>query len=69
MPATKRKLSTIDLEVLKAYMDANMVCTEAAKSLYMSSSNIDYHLNQIKHYSGLNPKNFYDLVKLMEVVE
>lgn len=54
-----------DVLALKAWARSNMNRNATAKELNRSSQNVDYKLGYIKAHTGLNPKNFTDLCKLL----
>lgn len=53
-------------EILKAYADHDMNAAQAAKGLYMHPNSLKYRLEKIHQETGLNPKKFNDLRKLLE---
>lgn len=62
-------MNETDKEIILAFAENNMnVCETARKSVYHRNS-IDYHLRNIKHKTGLDPKRFYDLVELVRQVK
>lgn len=58
-------MNEVDRMVILAYAANNMNARAAAKGLFMCGPAFHYHLNQIKAETGLNPRNFYDLVELV----
>lgn len=54
-----------DVEVLKAWAQNSMARKPTARDLYIAPSTLDYRLGQIKKHTGLNPKNFFDLHRLL----
>ena len=55
-------------EILRTFADCNMSVLGTAKKLHFHWNTITYHLNAIQKKTGLDPRNFYDLVKLLEGV-
>lgn len=53
------------MEVLREYARSNMSASKTAKALYMGKSTVNYHLDRVYEETGLNPRNFYDLVILV----
>lgn len=51
--------------VAQAYADAGMNVTGAARILGLTTDTIYYHLDQIKARTGLDPRNFWDLARLL----
>lgn len=62
-------LTSIDIMCLKEYANANMRLSEASRTLNYHYNSVLYHLKQVKKKTGLNPQIFWDLVKLLEVVD
>lgn len=60
IPLTERQR-----EILETYAACNMNRTAAARRLYMCSSNIYYCFDRIKGKTNLDPRNPFDLVKLL----
>lgn len=53
--------------IILAFAASNMKPKEAGEILYMCSSNVQYHLRQIKEQMGWDPRNFYDLCYLVGI--
>lgn len=53
------------LEVVRAYADSGMNVTAAARALGCSSDTIRHHLAMVKKKTGLDPRNFWDLARLL----
>ena len=49
--------------------ECNMCTSEAARQLYYHRNTFAYHLERIKEIYCLNPNNFYDLCKLVEMAK
>lgn len=56
-------------EIVLAFAECSMSLSATAKKLHFHRNNIEYHLEQTRKKTGLNPRNFYDLIKLLEIVE
>lgn len=52
-------------ETLMAYANGRMRKHAAAKILHLDVSSLEYRLQKIRKITGLDPKNFFDLVKLL----
>ena len=59
-------MNTTDKEILIAFAECNMNVSETARVMTYHRNNVDYHLQKIEEKTGLNPKCFYDLVKLLQ---
>ncbi len=53
-------------EIVLLMAQCNMNASAVARKAYMHRSNVLYHIEKIEQDTGLDPKNFYDLVKLVE---
>ena len=62
----KQTISQTDLDILNAYANCDMVTRKTARTLSYNLNTVSYHLNKIKEVTGLDPKNFWELVKLLE---
>lgn len=60
-------LSPADRETVLAFAQCNMSATKAAKLAHRSRSGILYRLELVKLHTGLNPWDFYELGKLVEI--
>ena len=58
-------LSKVEKLCIRAYADNCMRRGAAAKSIHYHRSSVGYHLDRIREKTGLDPRNFYDLVKLI----
>ncbi len=61
-------LTTADKRVIVAYAKNDMNCNRAGDELHYNHTSIHYHLNRIREKTGLDPRKFYDLIKLLEEV-
>ena len=62
------KLSDVQKETIRAYAECDMSATKTAKYMYMCLNGVNYNLKEIKKKTQLDPKRFYDLIKLLKVV-
>ena len=76
-PATKNsttqlpkvKLKDRQIEAIVGMAKHNMNIAEVARAYSFSRGNICYHCDVVKEKTGLDPRCFSDLVKLLEMVE
>lgn len=54
-------------EIIKTLADCNMNVHKTARVMNYHRNTIIYHLLKIKNKTGLEPLNFYDLVKLLNI--
>lgn len=60
-------LNETDFRVILLLADNSMRATETAYALNMHRNSILYRIGKIKRITGLDPMNFYDLHKLVEM--
>lgn len=58
-----------DKKLLKAYAAHNMNVRETGGSVYLHYNSIRYRFRLIQRETGLNPRNFYDLEKLLAMID
>lgn len=54
-------------ETILAFAENNMKPQKAAHALCLDTNTINYRFKMIRKASGLNPKNFYDLITLVRI--
>ena len=57
-------LSSFDIEILSAFANNNMKLANTANFLACDKRTVAKHLVAINKKTGLNPRRFWDLVKL-----
>ena len=55
--------------IILSMADHNMNKAEVARVLYFSRNGVIYHCDVIKQQTGLDPRKFYDLIKLVDMVK
>lgn len=55
-------------EVIQGYAENDMNLSKTAVDMHHRKNTVAYHLEQIKKKTGLNPKVFYDLVELLDLL-
>ena len=65
----KDEMTPVRCEIVLALADTGMRATAAARKLYMNHATVLYHMKLIKAITGLDPRNFYDLGKLVQMVK
>ena len=63
------KLDGRDYRIILAFADSGMNIAETAFVVYMNRGTVIYHMEKIKRITGLDPRNFYDLYKLVSMVK
>lgn len=61
-------MDELDVVLVLALADNRMNVSEAARALYMHRNGVAYRIKRIQRITGLDPLNFYDLHKLVEMV-
>lgn len=56
-------------EIIVAFANHNMNASATARVLYYHPNTLGYHLDKIKHDTGLNPRRFMDLVELLRMAQ
>ena len=64
-------MTELDWEIIHQYADHDMSVSATARAMYMHENTIRYHLEKTYEVTGMNPRKFHDLVKLLnaELVE
>lgn len=60
-------MTDLDITVLRSFAENNMCIAATAKKLYMHWNTVKYHLDRIRHETGKNPSEFFDLVYLIQL--
>lgn len=60
-------MNELQKEIVKAFAETSMNTEQTAKKMYRHRNTICYHLERIHEVTGLDPKNFFDLIKLYEL--
>ena len=69
MPMEKGKaMSERDKEIIIALADNRMNINKAAEARFMHRNTVVYHIDKIKQITGLDPTDFRDLCKLLEII-
>ena len=61
--------SPLDKLIIELMADYNLNATDVANHLMYHRNTILYHINKIKQFSGLDPRKFYDLTKLLKLIQ
>lgn len=56
-------------EIIRCFAECDMRITATAEQLHFHRNTVVYHLEQIYKKTGLDPEKFYDLIRLLEIVE
>lgn len=62
-------LDDLDCTIVHVFAENDMRGNLTAKQLFMCESSVTYHFRKIRKKTGLNPRNFYDLVKLVQAIK
>lgn len=58
-----------DKKLLKTYAENNMNVRKTGSVVYLHYNSIRYRFRLIQRETGLNPRNFYDLEKLLAMID
>ena len=61
-------MSERDKEIIIALADNRMNINKAAEASFMHRNTVVYHIGKIKQITGLDPTDFRDLCKLLEII-
>ncbi len=56
-------------EIILALAECNMNQAEVSRVKYLHINTVIYHIQKIRETTGLDPQNFYDLIKLVEMAK
>lgn len=62
-------MNETEIAIIKAMADNDLNVSRAARSLYMHLNTVYYHLRIIKKREGLDPRVFWDEIKLLEKIK
>ena len=62
-------MNDLQKSIVLSMAEHNMNKAEVARASYFSRGNVLYHCDVIKAQTGLDPRSFYDLIKLVEMVK
>ena len=65
----KDQMTPVRCEIVLALADCAMNANAAAKQMYMSRSTVNYNIKIIKAITGKDPRNFYNLYDLVQMVK
>lgn len=61
------RLTETQARIVLALAENGMNVQAAAAAAHYSRSTVEYHLHRIQERTGLNPRDFYDLQKLVKM--
>ena len=56
-----------DVKIILALADNRMNATEVSRVMFMHRNTVVYHIEKIKRITGLDPTDFHDLCKLVQI--
>jgi hypothetical protein len=66
---TTEEIEDLDKKILLTYASTSMSQSATAARLHYSRNTITYHFNRIRDKKGLDPRDFYDLHKLISEID
>jgi sugar diacid utilization regulator len=61
-------MNELQKQIVIAMAENDMCIDRVAKATNYCRTNVQYHINRIKEITGLNPRKFFDMIKLYEMV-
>lgn len=61
-------MDELDVEIVLALADHNMNESSVSRALFMHRNTVIYHIGKVKKKTGLDPAKFYDLCKLVQMI-
>ena len=58
-----------DANIILALAEKRMNATEVSRAVFMHRNSVVYHIEKIKRITGLNPLDFYDLHRLLQMLK
>lgn len=62
-------ITRVDVEILESLAQNGMRIQRVADELRYSSHAVRYHLGKVHRLTGLNPRDFYDLYELIQILK
>ena len=62
-------LSEEDCELIKNFAECDLHTVRVARKMHYTHGSISYRTRRIKEKTGLDPRSFYDMIKLLEIVD
>ena len=60
-------MNAMEKEIILAFAKCDMNLSKTARKTYMHRNSIVYQLERIEKKTGLQPKKFFDLIKLVKM--
>lgn len=61
-------LSEKEREIIRLLAKYNLRVASVARRMHYQHHSIGYHVDKIKNKTGLDPTNFYDMIKLLKII-
>ena len=58
-----------EVEIILAIADNDMNLSKVSRNIFYHRNAVEYNIDKIHKKTGLNPKNFYDLCALIQMVK
>ena len=62
-------LTELETEVIRLMAECDLKMSWVARRMKYARSTVFYHVEEITRNTGLDPRKFYDMVKLLEMVK
>jgi hypothetical protein len=63
------RITEVEARIILALSENEMRLKASADAVHYTRSNVEYHIKRIRTVTGLNPRDFYDLSKLIPMAK
>ena len=63
------ELTEVQEQIIVTMCDNGLNMSKTGRALYMTASNVNVHCNKIKRKTGLDPRDFWEMQKLLELMK
>lgn len=67
-PKNRPELTYTQKEMIRSMARNRLALSATAREMNYARNSLEYHLARVKAVTGLDPREFYDMVKLIEIV-
>ena len=64
----KDALSQTDIDIIRSLAKNGLNRSSASRELHYANQTVAYHVDRIKEVTGMDPRDFYDMIKLLKMV-
>ena len=63
------KIKDIDRKIILTFAECDMNTLAASEKLFLHRNTVEYHFEKVKRLTGIDPKTFYGLVRLVDMFQ